>query len=465
MLDKGKSKAKNIPAMPYKVRELGITDDQWQHAHLMPLVGGPKDIAMLLRISPRLLLEANDQAGTNSPDMALETYSWSSSLARPEEDYSRRLPFIKLELVDPNPYQSTVRTEYDAREIDEVIQQLTRSFRKGDLSAFVLHLRPNPLPGSQGRYQLIYGHLRLEAARRIGIEVLPGVISHEVPDQQMFRQLVDENEQRCQPSIVSIAQQVRFAIEHFNWRLAPMAGIYHRSEKFISMLYRLSYAPPPFLQFVHDHEDFARVVTEMLELRLDQEQQVRVLAMLKEPEVTPGRIRQHLTSLALPALASKTTSSSDTSPKVSGAEVVEAVYREYHEHEHEYNQPDNPLKEMGRGSLQSSLHNSPSNRSLNQITTPTATAYTYANPKPYEPYIPKTARPLHLAPLAVDAIADGENEAVEETFTPMTSFEKSLLERLDSTVRQIETLSAREGLSDQFSLKLIETSQRFTKFL
>ncbi len=441
---------REIPPIPLKVRELGITEAQWKRAHSMPLANGIRDIAMLLKISPKLLMPEAGRSESSATDLvSLRQIQHPENLALSldEEEYARKLPFIELDLVDPNPFQPVVRTEFDRAEIEVVTVQLTEAFRQGDLSAFVLNIRKNP--ANPAHYQLIYGHLRLEAARRIGVKVLPGVIS-QVNDQQMFRQLIEENEQRCRSSIVSVAMQVRFARDKFNWNLQQLARLYNRAEATISQLYRLSCAPKPFLEFVHDHEEYARVVTEITELRLDESQQASLLELLHRPEMTPGLVRKHLQ--ALPASSPASSSSAGAGHSLKAAperepDVVDAVYFEYRDDKEEQ-EPVSAAEKLA-ATITEQLSNSTTSTSL------AGQSFTQSGA---EPYMPKPTRPLHLA--VID-----EDEDEEEDFSPITPQEKSLLEKLEVTLRQIETLAEREGLSDEFSLNLIETSQRFTRFL
>ena len=321
-----KAPEKPIPPLPQKIRELGITQAQWEHAHANPLVTTTTELAMALKISPKYLKGEDEKENKSLLKLNLAGGPFSKDLS--EIDYGRKFPFIELDLIDPNPFQKLVRTEYDLAEIELVTEQLSESFKNGDLRAFVLNVRKNP--ANPERFQLVYGHLRLEAARRSGAKVLPAVID-EIDALQMFCQLVKENEQRCAPSIVSLAFQVRFLVEHFNWSYLKISQLYNRSHDMISRLYLLSFASKPFLRFVHDHEEFANVISELVRVGLSQADQEIVLQMLQQPDMTPGAVHKFLKSLMSHPQEQVAILHGKFNLRRKGNEIVEADYIEYQE--------------------------------------------------------------------------------------------------------------------------------------
>ncbi len=402
---------------------------------------------MILKISPRYLLPDEEEPGKEVLKFAtLKPASAPDSVALSGVEYGRKFLFIELDLVDPNPFQNLVRTQYDNRNVALVTEQLTESFRKGDLSAFVLNVRKHPADSS--RFQLVYGHLRLEAARQSGAKVLPAVIS-EIDDPHMFWQLIEENEQRCPASIISLAFQVRFVVEKFNWSYHELARLYNRSDEMISRLYRLSYAPRPFLEFVNDHEMFAHAISDMVGLRLNPAQQDDILQLLTQPGTTPGVVRKYLKSLPTLTHPPVETSNDAFDSNRKGNEVVEAQYIEYEEGDHlevkYFRQGERPgLAQREYKPAEGSKSPFPAAAGPFTITGPT---------------LAKQTRPLY--PTFIDEEEIFARDSAP--FTLMTTQEQALLDRLDAGVRQVEQLSQRENLSDEFKLKLVELIQRFTK--
>lgn len=440
-----KTPDKPVPLLPQKVRDLGVTQAQWERAHANPLVTSVTELAMALKISPKFLLPDSRETDKGILNLAtLKPEVSSNLLDLSDSKYGRKFPYIELDLVDPNPFQNLVRTEYDQANVALVTEQLTEAFRKGDLSAFILNVRKNP--DNQSRFQLVYGHLRLEAARRCGAKVLPAVIT-EINDPQMFWQLVKENEQRSNPSVVSLAFQVRFVVENFNWSYSELSRLYNRSEEMMSRLYQLSHAPKPFLEFVNEHEVFAHVVSEMVKLRLDQAQQEEILQLMLQPGITPGFVRKYLKSFNTPAPVPLVTLPGASNSKSKGDDIVEAEYFEYEEGDRleakyirqEEKLPSRPVKLVDGGQS--------SNLSIS------------ANYGAIKPTSPKQTKSLYSTFTSEDEDFSRENSL----FTPMTAQERLIIEKLEADVRQIEQLAGREDISDEFRLKLVEIIQRFTK--
>ncbi|HEX2916235.1 MAG TPA: ParB N-terminal domain-containing protein [Chloroflexia bacterium] len=418
---------KEIPVMPLKVRELGITEEEWRRAHSNPLANSPRDIAMSLKISPKLLVTEKEKTGNFGLTQVAQ-----AELAVPQ---SRQLLLINLDLVDANPFQNLVRSEYDHVEMEEVVGQLVEAFKKGDLSGFVMQVRLKP--SVKERYELVYGHLRLEAARRYGIKMLPGIIC-ELSDREMFRQLVEENEHRCNASIISLAFQVRFSVEKFNWSFKELSGLYGRSVKFIHTLYHLAYAPQPFLAFVHEHQEFARVIAEMVEYRLAEQQQQHILNILEEPNITPGVLRREI-QLLLPL------NSGVNGVGKAGEDIVEAEFVEYGEEE---------TKPAVQPKLLSEAQPSNSKATNSSV---------YQQPPGYNKAVMEhsTPRPIRTLYNIEESMVPQESSVTE--FTPVTPQEKELLDQLEGLVNRLEQQAHYQKFSEEFKLGLVEIVMRISR--
>jgi hypothetical protein len=265
----------------------------------------------------------------------------------------------------------------------------------------------------------------------------------------MFWQLVQENEQRCPASIVSLAFQVRFVVEKFNWSYHELARLYNRSDEMISRLYRLSYAPRPFLEFVNDHEVFAHVFSEIVEMRLNQTRQDEILQLLKQRGTTPGAVRKYLKSLPTLNHSPAETSKGAFDSNRKGNEVVEAQYIEYEEGD----RLEVKYLRDGERPLLAQKEFKPAEGSKSAFPA-AAGSFTVTGPT-----LAKQTRPLYPTFIDEEEIFSSDSSP----FTPMTPQEKSILDNLEAGVRQVEQLSRRENLSDEFKLKLVELIQRFTK--
>lgn len=102
---------------------------------------------------------------------------------------------VKLSLIDPNPFRdgsggnppATWKSVEEVYGFDErKLGELQDSFRRNGVWAGA-HVRPQG-----GRYQLAFGHHRVEAARRLGIKEIPVVVA-DLSDDQMLQFMASEN--------------------------------------------------------------------------------------------------------------------------------------------------------------------------------------------------------------------------------------------------------------------------------
>jgi len=102
---------------------------------------------------------------------------------------------VKLALIDPNPFRdgsggnppATWKSVEEVYGFDEKkLGELQDSFRRNGVWAGA-HVRP-----LGGRFQLAFGHHRVEAARRLGIKEIPVVVA-DLSDDQMLQFMASEN--------------------------------------------------------------------------------------------------------------------------------------------------------------------------------------------------------------------------------------------------------------------------------
>jgi ParB/RepB/Spo0J family partition protein len=103
------------------------------------------------------------------------------------EHSSTRTPCesLSLNLIDPNPYNS--RLESSPLELD----QITRSMEQLGLLSPVM-VRPKR---ASGRYELVFGHRRVEAARRLGWSQISAEVKP-LDDEEMIKLSLAENDAR-----------------------------------------------------------------------------------------------------------------------------------------------------------------------------------------------------------------------------------------------------------------------------
>jgi hypothetical protein len=107
----------------------------------------------------------------------------------------QELKVIKVDRLDPNPFRdgsggtppATWETVTEVYGFDEdKLKELQQSYEINGVWAGV-HVRP-----SGSRYQLAFGHHRIEAARRMGLKAIPVVVA-ELGDDEMVRMMASEN--------------------------------------------------------------------------------------------------------------------------------------------------------------------------------------------------------------------------------------------------------------------------------
>lgn len=96
-----------------------------------------------------------------------------------------RLMLVDITKIDANPYQP--RETMDPRNLSELVASIKVS---GVLQPIILR------PAASGRFQLVAGHRRTEAARAAGLTVIPAVVRGDSTEEQQAEWALVENIQR-----------------------------------------------------------------------------------------------------------------------------------------------------------------------------------------------------------------------------------------------------------------------------
>jgi ParB family chromosome partitioning protein len=115
----------------------------------------------------------------------------------------RLLP-VELAKIDPNPHQP--RAAMDPVALRELAASIKAS---GLLQPIILR------PAADGRYQLVAGHRRTEAAKLAGLETLPAIIRDDSTDERQAEWALVENIQRQDLNAIERAKAYRRYVDTF----------------------------------------------------------------------------------------------------------------------------------------------------------------------------------------------------------------------------------------------------------
>lgn len=166
------------------------------------------------------------------------------------------------------------------------------------------YLRPHP--DQTGRYQLVYGHLRVKAAALAGILYLPAVVQP-LSDEQMLMRFILENRNQDAISKVETAAQIRHLRDGSGLNFKALGELFGLPLATVYDLYYLSLAPARFIEFVRQQPQFYQAVSEMVRRELPDRQQEEVWQILhnsskdgaKTITVTPRQLREKVRELLL----------------------------------------------------------------------------------------------------------------------------------------------------------------------
>jgi ParB family chromosome partitioning protein len=123
-----------------------------------------------------------------------------------------RLLEIPLALIDPNPHQP--RATMDAAGIRELAASIKAS---GILQPVIVRAVMD------GRYQLIAGHRRTQAAKIAGLERIPAIVRHDSTDERQAEWALIENIQRADLNAIERARAYRSYVDQFKFTHAQVA--------------------------------------------------------------------------------------------------------------------------------------------------------------------------------------------------------------------------------------------------
>jgi ParB family chromosome partitioning protein len=184
---------------------------------------------------------------------------------RPGEELRR----IRLDAILPNPFQP--RRDFP----EGALAELTESMRESGL------LQPIVVrPASDGRYQLIAGARRCQAAKRLGWERIDALV-REVDDRTALTLALVENLQRDALSPIEEAQGYERLIREFGATQEEVAGMVGRARSTVANALRLLQLPEEVQALLHSGELSAGHARALLSLK-SQREMVRVAKLAVE---------------------------------------------------------------------------------------------------------------------------------------------------------------------------------------
>jgi ParB family chromosome partitioning protein len=125
---------------------------------------------------------------------------------------------IALDLIQPSP--SPVRTTWDEDKMGELAQSIREQ-------GIIVPVKVRPIAGN-GHYELVYGHRRVEAARRAGLGEIEAIVEGADDDAAMWQAII-ENVQRENLTAMELAEvcQERRQAGYTNAEIAARLGWKH----------------------------------------------------------------------------------------------------------------------------------------------------------------------------------------------------------------------------------------------
>lgn len=128
------------------------------------------------------------------------------------ESTGERLAEVSIALIDPNPHQPRAAVDPAA------LAELAASIKSSGI------LQPVILRPMNGRYQLVAGHRRTEAAKLAGLEKIPALLRHDSTEEQQAEWALIENIQRQDLNPIERAKAYRSYIDTFGHTHAQAAA-------------------------------------------------------------------------------------------------------------------------------------------------------------------------------------------------------------------------------------------------
>jgi ParB family chromosome partitioning protein len=166
---------------------------------------------------------------------------------------------VPIETVDANPFQP--RRHFD----DARLKELAESIKADGV------LQPVVVRKKSGRYELIMGERRLQAARLAGLANIPVVI-REVRDADALRLAIVENIQRENLNAIEEGQAYRRLISEFSLSQSDLAAVVGKDRSSVANTLRLLNLPEEIQRMVEDGSLMGGHARALLSLTTQKEQ-------------------------------------------------------------------------------------------------------------------------------------------------------------------------------------------------
>jgi ParB family transcriptional regulator, chromosome partitioning protein len=146
------------------------------------------------------------------------------------EDRGKRIVFLKLAQVKPNPFQP--REDFDSEAMDELVQSIRE---KGIIQPILVRTKGDA-------YELIAGERRLRAAQLLNLQEIPALVK-EVEDRDSLELALIENIQRQELNPIEEARAFQYLLDKFSLTQEEIAGVLGKSAASVSNILRLLKLP------------------------------------------------------------------------------------------------------------------------------------------------------------------------------------------------------------------------------
>ncbi len=147
-----------------------------------------------------------------------------------EEDRSKKIVFLRIEQIKPNPFQP--RENFDAESMEELVQSIKE---KGIIQPVLVR------PKGDG-YELIAGERRLRAANLLNLNEIPAIIK-DVEDQDSLELSLIENIQRQELNPIEAAHAYQYLLDKFKLTQEEISEVLGKSRVSITNTLRLLKLP------------------------------------------------------------------------------------------------------------------------------------------------------------------------------------------------------------------------------
>lgn len=145
------------------------------------------------------------------------------------EQFIPALPIDKIKESSANP-----RKYFDAAALEELAQSIRA---KGVLHPILVR------PGDDGHFELVFGHRRIRAAKKAGLETIPATV-RELSDQEVLEAQIIENCSRVDIHPLEEAEGYRQLHEKHGYSIEDLAAKVGRSKAYVYARLKLGAMPP-----------------------------------------------------------------------------------------------------------------------------------------------------------------------------------------------------------------------------